>query len=127
MKIKKGVILQGLQIEMRPVLKQADKIWTSLGQELVITSGLDGVHSAGSLHYYGYALDFRTNYFSDIEKQKAYNMLMDWKKSNNFYFNMETDEYDYSRSYDIILHKTHMHVEYDRKLPSTPNLYNSIS
>ena len=63
MKIKEGVIMAGLQLEMRPVLKAADRLWKQYGQELVVTSALDGTHSAGSLHYYGLALDFRTRYF----------------------------------------------------------------
>jgi hypothetical protein len=65
MKIKPGVILAGLQLPMRLVLMEANRIWSELGQELAITSGLDGTHSPGSMHYYGYALDMRTRYFAD--------------------------------------------------------------
>ena len=65
MKIKQGVIMQGLKLQMRQVLSVADKVYKVHGQELVITSALDGVHSPTSLHYYGYALDFRTRYFKD--------------------------------------------------------------
>ena len=59
MKIKKGVSLQGLKLVMRRALQEAEKIWNILGEELVITSGTETYeHSAGSLHYYGLALDF---------------------------------------------------------------------
>lgn len=66
MKIKRGASIQGLKIEMRPVLVHAAKIWYDIGRkELVITSGTeDYAHSPGSLHPYGYALDLRTHYFN---------------------------------------------------------------
>ena len=63
MKLKNGVIISGLRIEMRPVLIEAEKIWKENGDELVVTAGLDGVHSSASLHYYGYALDLRIRNF----------------------------------------------------------------
>jgi len=99
MRIKPGVILQGLKIEMRPALLAANKIWKAYGKELVITSALDGTHSPGSLHYYGYALDFRTHYFHDgIPDLVA-----------------KTLRKELGRNYDVVLHDTHIHVEYDPK------------
>jgi hypothetical protein len=68
MKIKPGANIQGLQLPMRAVLIDANRIWLMHGQELVITGGLDGEHSPGSMHYYGYALDLRTNYFADSDE-----------------------------------------------------------
>lgn len=99
MKQKEGVILAGLQIEMRPVLVQAKDVWLRLGQELVVTSGLEGEHSAGSLHYYGYAVDLRTRYFTDVEKREAYDYLVA----------------RLGVTYDVIWKPTHIHVEYDPK------------
>jgi hypothetical protein len=99
MKIKKGAILPGIKIEMRKALKEADKLWKSYAKELVITCGVDGEHSAGSLHYYGYALDFRIRYFpQNIHTEIVYKL----KKA-------------LGADYDVILHKTHIHVEYDPK------------
>lgn len=96
---KEGVILAGLNIKMRKVLIEAEHIWKKYGQELVVTSGLDGTHSAGSLHYYGRALDFRTRYFTnEICNQVA----------NELKANLPND-------YDVVLHSTHIHVEYDPK------------
>lgn len=100
MKIKQGASIQGLDIRMRPVLIAADQIWRELGQELVVTSGLDGTHSAGSLHYYGLALGFRTFYFTNEEKRTAVFKLKEW-------FNECSDDFD------VILEKTHIHVECD--------------
>ena len=100
MKFKDDVIITGLQLQMRKVLIVADKIWKEHGQELVVTSALDGTHSAGSLHYYGYALDFRSRYFSEEDKIIVSNKLRKRLGSD----------------YDIIVHKTHIHVEYNRIL-----------
>jgi hypothetical protein len=98
MKIKKGVILSGLQLPMRRALKEADELWKKLGQELVITAGLEGEHSAGSLHYYGYAFDCRTRYF-DQERHRHI---------------AQTLRSALGGDYDVVVHKTHIHVEYNR-------------
>ena len=100
MKIKEGASIQGLDIRMRPALIAADRIWKELGQELVVTSGLDGEHSAGSLHYYGYAVDFRIRYFTARQAFKA---------KNDLALSLGND-------YDVILHSSHMHVEYDPRV-----------
>ncbi len=97
MKAKKGVVLAGLQFPMRTVLIKASHIWEQNGQELVITSTLDGVHSPGSLHPYGYAVDLRTRYFKHTVAIQI-ELSLD---------NALSDEYN------VILHKTHIHVEYD--------------
>lgn len=107
MKIKEGANIQGLHIRMRPVLKAADKIWDDLGEELVITAGLDGEHSAGSLHYYGRAVDMRTRYFDEYDKEEAANLL----------------RRDLGEDYDVIEHTTHIHVEFDPKLEPNVRMY----
>ena len=98
MKIKRGASLQGLQYEMRPVLIAADKIWKKHGKELVVTAGTDGTHSAGSLHYYGRAVDLRTYYFSKETKEAVYLALSEALPACD---------------YDVVKEKTHIHVEYD--------------
>lgn len=97
MKIKEGVIMAGLQKEMRPALIAAESIWKGLGQELVVTAALDGTHSAGSLHYYGLALDFRTRYFDQYEERTAANRLAD----------------SLGDDFDVITHDSHIHCEHD--------------
>lgn len=99
MKIKDGASLQGLQIQMRPVLVAAEKIWKEHGQELVVTSGTDSEHSAGSLHYYGYAVDLRTRYFTRDQIISVFRDLSLHLQNKGFI---------------LILHKTHIHVEYRR-------------
>ena len=83
---------------MRKVLLVAEMVWSKHGQELVITSGTDGTHSAGSLHYYGYALDFRTRYFTPEEIKKVVEELRKTLSSD----------------YHVIEHSTHIHVEYEK-------------
>lgn len=98
MKIKEGVILAGLQIKMRLVLIRADVLWSENGEELVITETLGGVHSPGSLHPYGYAVDLRTRYFKP-ENVPAIAAQLKKRLGAN---------------YDVVIHKTHIHVEYDK-------------
>lgn len=98
MQIKKGAMISGLTLVMRPVLVYANQIWNKYGQELVVTSGLDGTHSAGSLHYYGLAVDFRSRYFNKkLQKQVV-------KELQNAL----------GGDYDVVLHRTHIHAEFDR-------------
>lgn len=99
MKIKTNAVLLGLQLPMRKVLIEANKIWKDNGQELVITEGTGGVHSAGSLHPFGYALDLRTRYFK--ENGQVSRVAEELRKK------LKT-------GYDIIIHKTHIHAEYDK-------------
>ena len=91
-----SVNIWGLQPCMQPVLKHADAIWTGAGQELIITSGRDGIHSAGSLHYYGLAVDLRTRYFDEGTKAEVARALKDLLGP---------------MGYDVIVHSTHIHVE----------------
>lgn len=100
--IKEGVILQGLQLEMRAVLKHANEIWKKHGQELAITSGLDGTHSAGSYHYFGYALDLRTRYFIISERQEVVHALQH-----------ALARIKGGKGYSVILESTHIHVQYN--------------
>jgi hypothetical protein len=99
MQIDNGATIAGLDIRMRPVLIAADRIWKKYGNELVVTCGLNGVHSAGSLHYYGLALDFRTRYFTATEKTAVEREMAA----------------DLGDDFDVVMHNTHMHVEYDPK------------
>lgn len=96
MKLKKGVELKGLLPGMRPVLVESDRIWKALGiaDGVTITETLGGLHSPGSFHYYGGALDLRSRYFSATQKATA---VADLKRS--------------LPGFDVIAHDTHIHVE----------------
>ena len=61
MRLKEGVSLDGIDLNaVWPILLNANMLWRSHDQELVITSGTEGVHSKNSRHYDGCALDFRS-------------------------------------------------------------------
>lgn len=97
MQIKGGVNIQGLDIKIRPAMIAADNVWKRYNQELVITSGLEGTHSAGSLHYYGLALDLRSRDFEEGTKRYV----------------AESLQAELGSDFDVILHRSHIHVEYD--------------
>lgn len=99
MKIKDGVTMP-YRIEMRKALIEAERVWDKHGQELVVTSGMEGTHSAQSLHYYGYAMDLRTNYFTPAQANHAVTELRS-RLGND---------------YDVVLERTHCHVEYQKVL-----------
>lgn len=99
-----GVNIWGLQVEMQPVLWHAEAIWESRGYELVITSARDGIHSAGSLHYYGYAVDIRASENWNYGISDIMEMAAELKKA-------------LGDGYDVIVHETHIHVEYDKVKP----------
>ena len=93
---KQGVI-GDLQQIARKGLGRVARLYELKERELHVTSIRDGNHSAGSLHYYGYAVDLRSRYFNETDKAKAVSLL----KSN------------LGKDYDVISHPSHIHVEYD--------------
>lgn len=96
MMLKEGADIKGLHVLMRPVLSAAESIWITHGREegVTITAGLDGIHSAGSWHYYGLAVDLRTHYFDKLVEQDVYDDLKTALPG-----------------YDVVKHNTHIHVE----------------
>ena len=70
MQIKEGVRLTGLKPEIVLAASVADSVYKQYGQELVITSGIEGSHSKTSRHYLGYAIDCRTHYFTENQIPK---------------------------------------------------------
>ena len=95
--IKKGVILSGLDIRMRPALIAADIIWKQHKKKLCITCGLDGAHSAGSMHYYALAIDCRSRYFK--KKGEAQLVARELRE-------------ELGSSFDVVVHSSHIHIEY---------------
>jgi Hedgehog amino-terminal signalling domain len=56
------VVLEGVDEKLLFVIGTLDRIHQDLfASQLVITSGRDGLHAAGSLHAEGKAIDVRTN------------------------------------------------------------------
>ena len=97
MKIKRSVEIYGLHEKMQKVLNTVEEIWDDYGQEAVITAGRDGTHKKNSLHYSGKALDFRIRYFADELHEEIAERLSE----------------ELGDAFDVVLHSTHIHVEYD--------------
>ncbi len=107
MKIKRGVSLIGLQLEMKPVMEVVDSAFlTVIGKQSVITSGTENAkHMAGSYHYFGLALDYRTRnvhsseQLSDIIARISLELMSISSKGCK---------------YEVIVHSTHIHIECDK-------------
>lgn len=76
-----------------------DEVYKKYGDEAIITSGIDGKHSVGSLHYAGAALDFRTRELSSENQQKVRDEIKE-RLGDDF---------------DVILESNHLHVEWQPK------------
>lgn len=97
MKLKPGVRVLGLRPEIVIAVQIAESIAVRHGQELVVTSGIDGSHSRGSEHYKGDAFDMRIWFFADPRAVR-----------DDLAAAMGAD-------FDVILERDHIHVEYDPK------------
>jgi len=76
--IKPGVRLYGTRPEMCIVYTIACSIFNAHKFECVVTSGVGKKHSQFSLHYPGYAFDFRTK---NIPQEAKYSILSSLKQS----------------------------------------------
>ena len=103
MRIKQGVNLSGARPEILIGMMVADSILPKYGQELVITSVVDGVHKRASAHASGRAFDCRRWDLANPERA-----VRELKIALG-------DEFD------VILEDMppHIHIEWDPK--STPN------
>ncbi|CAI8958993.1 hypothetical protein [Methylocaldum szegediense] len=95
--VKKGVVLHGLDAKMHTAIHKAGRIWMRHGKVLVVTSGLDGRHKKGSLHYAGLAVDLRSRYFAPSICKKVTHEL----------------QRSLGGEFQVIREKHHIHVEYD--------------
>ena len=101
MKIKSGVRVLGIRPEMILALMVAEPLFTKGGVELVITSVVDGSHSMGSLHYAGAAVDLRIRHLPLGGAERIYGDLISALGSD----------------YDVVLEKSHIHLEFQPKVP----------
>jgi len=99
MKLKEGVRLIGLHNQMVVAMLVCSSVFGKLGQELVITSVVEGKHKDGSLHYSGQAFDLRTR---NMSRYRARLITAELKHR------LPTD-------FDIILESNHIHIEYQPK------------
>ena len=99
--IKEGAKIAGLNIAMRPVLMVCEVVFNEHKVPFVITSGLEGTHSAESLHYYGYAIDVRTRNIPES------GMLLSIVSRIRDVLALK------SYRYQVVLEENHIHIEYD--------------
>lgn len=116
-KVKEGVKLHGLEIEMRRVLIVADEAFAahSHWKEATVTSTTEGVHSAQSLHPYGYAVDFRIQEYNGRGGVDS----LSPKQLENIVQHMRAE---LGPDYQVILEETHIHVEYQAILEQEEKL-----
>jgi hypothetical protein len=97
--LKPGVKIDKLQPQMVLALIVAHEVYRDLGAPCTVTAGNDGAHMAGSLHYAGLALDFRTR-----------NLLADNKElvAARLRERLTAD-------FDVVLEADHVHIEYQPK------------
>jgi len=97
---KKGVSLRGLQPPMLIGLNVVALVFMEVfGKDTIITCGTEGRHGKSSKHYTGYALDFRTRHLKEEFRLELRNEV--WVSLG--------------AEFDIVLHKSHLHVEFDPK------------
>lgn len=87
-------------VEIEIAMEVADALSNAIAKkEIIITAILDGKHMIGSKHYDGNAFDMRIWIYTQAELNQLISNLKD----------------NLGRDYDIILHETHLHIEYDPK------------
>jgi hypothetical protein len=97
--VKKDASLKGIDEIMILMMPKIEKLYEAIGKEFVITSGTDGTHSIGSLHYKGLAVDIRLPYLTPNANKPFVEMI-------KLVLNID---------FDVVLEKDHIHIEYDPK------------
>ena len=104
-KFKEGVDVTGIQKETITAMSIVDRVYKSYsGRDLVVTSVTDGKHREDSLHYEGLAFDIRTWKDDTSGVQMA--------KGSKFSL-ASSIAYALGDDYDVVVEKTHIHIEYD--------------
>jgi len=96
MKLKSGVCVTGIQPEMILAIIIAQRVYDDLDTLLVITSCVEGKHSATSLHYAGAAVDLRTRDMSKAAAKRARDDIAAALTSD----------------YDVLWETNHLHLEW---------------
>jgi hypothetical protein len=97
MKIKDGVDLSKDTQEIKLADEIVEDVYDDYGYECWITSGCEGKHRKTSLHYSGYAHDYRTFHIKVGDLLNMYNAISEGLGDD----------------YDVVLEEDHFHVEYD--------------
>ncbi len=95
--LKPGVDFSNLQPQMGLAAQVVTTVYDQLGYECTITSARDGKHGRRSLHYTGFAVDFRIRH---IPKRERPALVWDLRRALGDQF-------------DVVLFSDHVHVEFD--------------
>lgn len=96
--IKPGVRCFGIRAELVLGLQIVAHVYAAFDFDCVVTSIIDGTHSAGSLHYVGAAADLRLPPSRAVELVAALQFAL-------------------GADFDVVLEADHVHVEFQPKLP----------
>ena len=96
MLIKAGVDISRLNREIRRSLPKVEAVYNQYLEEFVITSTFEGTHGAGSLHY----------------SNDAYDVGLPEENPEEIYLAIKED---LGASFDVVLERDHIHLEYDPK------------
>lgn len=94
--MKASTRVEGLSIEMLLGLVIANDLYRANGERMTVTSVTDGRHMRASLHYIGNAGDVR------LPKRHPTMIARELEKA-------------LGQDYDVVLEKTHIHIEYQPK------------
>lgn len=104
--IKETAKLNGLQPEMAPVMIIANEAYSANDCDCVITEGTGSKHGRASLHYVGFALDFRMN---NIPKHLRKLIVEQIKDNLGNQYDVVLEQYTDKPTWD------HLHIEYQPK------------
>jgi uncharacterized protein YcbK (DUF882 family) len=99
--LKPDVRIAGLRPEIVLAVLIAERAYAEADCELMLTSGIEGAHSRGSLHYAGSAADLRTQSVP-LEKLKPL---------------VERIRIALGPDFDVVLESNHLHIEFQPKEP----------
>lgn len=100
-RIKHGVKLRGLTPQMAIAYVIIKHALHAIGREARITSGSDGTHRAGSLHYQGNALDIGSRDPDGTQWTTPDKMAI-----------AENIREELGPEFDVVVENTHLHVEW---------------
>lgn len=106
-KLNEPIVWHRFDPKFYKALDIIDKVFIEIeGHEAIMTSGRDGKHMAGSLHYIGRAADFRLpGAFRRRNKEVERFSIMAVSKLRA----------RLGSSFDVVLEKDHIHIELDEK------------
>jgi hypothetical protein len=100
--VTKLTIKRGVQPPLLRIFAGISNVAQTLDhpKSVCITSGIDGKHSTTSLHFQLAALDVRTRTFRTLADKRAFAQAV---------------REELGKDYDVVLERTHLHVEFDPK------------